>query len=129
MTEPWRVVVFSLLLQLGGCQGVKPPVKAEPEVRAEVKPLVVEPVKVAEPAQPVKVVEPVMAAEPVEAGLGPLAEGERAAVLAGAEERIFSKREHFTVSNEYRHDLWFPYLRGLGGVYLGVAADQNFKKI
>ena len=123
MTEPWRVVVYSLLLQLGGCQGVKPPVKAEPVVEAEVKPVVVEPVKVAEP---VKVVEPVKVAEPVEVGFGPLAEGERAALLAGAEERIFSKREHFTVSNEYRHDLWFPYLRGLGGVYVGVASDQNY---
>ena len=56
----------------------------------------------------------------------PLGEGQRAALLAGAEERIVSKREHFTVSNEYRHDLWFPYLRGLGGAYVGVASDQNY---
>lgn len=56
----------------------------------------------------------------------PLSEVQRAALLAGDEERIVSKREHFTVSNEYRHDLWFPYVRGLGGAYVGVASDQNY---
>lgn len=46
------------------------------------------------------------------------------------EERIFgSPVEHFTVSNEYRHDLWFPFLRGLGGIYVGVASDQNYTLI
>ncbi|WAS93912.1 LIC_10091 family protein [Nannocystis punicea] len=34
--------------------------------------------------------------------------------------------EHFTVSNEYRHELWFPFVRELGGVYVGVASDQNY---
>ncbi len=57
---------------------------------------------------------------------GPLSAEQRAALLAGGEERIISRREHFTVSNEYRHDLWFPYLSGLGGAYVGVASDQNY---
>ncbi|PCC70935.1 hypothetical protein SAMN02745121_02598 [Nannocystis exedens] len=42
-------------------------------------------------------------------------------------ERIFvTPLEHFTVSNEYRHELWFPFVRELGGVYVGVASDQNY---
>lgn len=45
-------------------------------------------------------------------------------------ERIFSHPlEHFTSSNEYRHDLWFPFLRGRGGAYVGVASDQNYTLI
>ena len=70
-------------------------------------------------------VEPAVA-EPVLTLPPPLSEAQRAALLAGGDERIVSKREHFTVSNEYRHDLWFPYLRGLGGAYVGVASDQNY---
>lgn len=46
------------------------------------------------------------------------------------EERIFSALdEHFTVSNEYRHDLWFPLITGLGGAYVGVGSDQNYTLI
>lgn len=33
---------------------------------------------------------------------------------------------HFPVSNEYRHDLLYPDLRGLGGVHVGVGSDQNY---
>lgn len=33
---------------------------------------------------------------------------------------------HFPVSNEYRHDLLYPHLRGLGGAYVGVGSDQNY---
>ena len=136
MTELWRVAVICGLL-VSGCQGVKPPVKAsETERRAEVvpaakveaaAPVEARPVEVAAPvvATPVEVAAPVVA-KPLEVGPGPLDAGQRASLLAGAEERIISKREHFTVSNEYRHDLWFPYLRGLGGVYVGVASDQNY---
>lgn len=45
-------------------------------------------------------------------------------------ERIFGDPlEHFTVSNEYRHDLWFPCVRDRGGAYVGVASDQNYTLI
>ncbi len=60
------------------------------------------------------------------AGLAELTAEQKAGFLAGDEERIYSKREHFTISNEYRHDLWFPYVRDIGGVYVGVASDQNY---
>lgn len=53
-----------------------------------------------------------------------------AALALLREERIFgSPVEHFTVSNEYRHDVWFGYLAGLGGGYVGVASDQNYTLI
>lgn len=40
--------------------------------------------------------------------------------------RIFvTPLEHFTVRNEYRHALWFPFMHELGGVHVGVASDQN----
>ena len=112
------------LLLAGGCQGVKPPVQVSGA--GELRPVAVEPalveasaVQSVEPvvASAVVAVEPVVVAEPVVAGgLAPLSVEQRALLLAGGEERIFSKREHFTVSNEYRHDLGFPYMRGLGGV-------------
>ncbi len=128
MTELWRVVMVSWLLA-SGCQGVKPPVKASDVAPqpARAEPVVVEAAAKVEPVVEVAAkVEPVVEEVKAEAGLGPLDGGQRALLLAGAEERIVSKREHFTVSNEYRHDLWFPYLRGLGGVYVGVASDQNY---
>lgn len=130
MTELWRVVMVSWLLA-SGCQGVKPPVKAsavEQRPVARVEPPAVEVAAKVEPVVEVaaKVEPAVEVAAKAELGPQPLDAGQRALLLAGAEERIFSKREHFTVSNEYRHDLWFPYLRGLGGVYVGVASDQNY---
>ena len=79
-----------------------------------------------EPPSAVSVPEPATLPVVAEPGLAPLDAAARAVLAAGAEERIISRREHFTVSNEYRHDLWFPYLRGLGGVHVGVASDQNY---
>ncbi len=96
-------------LLVGGCQNDEPPTP----VRARV----VAPTAVK--AGPVVEVEKAL-------GLAPLSGSQRAALASGGEERIISRREHFTISNEYRHDLWFPYLRGLGGVYVGVASDQNY---
>lgn len=134
MTELWRVAVVSWLLLMIGCQGVKPPVKASGqqerpivEVRAEVPEAGAKrEAEVEAVAEPVELEQVAEVLAEVETGLGALDVGQRASLLAGDEERIVSKREHFTVSNEYRHDLWFPYLRGLGGVYVGVASDQNY---
>lgn len=36
---------------------------------------------------------------------------------------------HYVYSNEARHDVWRPFLRGLGGGYVGVGTDQNFTLI
>jgi hypothetical protein len=34
--------------------------------------------------------------------------------------------EHYPVSNEHRHDLWFPHVRDLGGAFVGVGTDQCY---
>ena len=34
--------------------------------------------------------------------------------------------EHYPVSNEWRHDLWFPHVRDLGGAFVGVGSDQGY---
>lgn len=116
--------VWVVLLALASCEEAAPaPVAAPGEAREAA---------VAAPADPGPAVAaaepgPEGGVEPAPAGgVLPLGEAQRAALLAGAEERIVSKREHFTISNEYRHDLWFPYLRGLGGAHVGVASDQNY---
>lgn len=87
----------------------------------------------AAPTAPPVAISPAPAAAPAPGDLrvpAALTAEERAALAEVPEERIFgSPIEHFTVSNEYRHDLWFPYLRGVGGAYVGVASDQNFTLI
>ena len=37
-----------------------------------------------------------------------------------------SPDEHYPVSNEHRHDLFFPHIRDLGGAFIGVGADQCY---
>jgi hypothetical protein len=34
--------------------------------------------------------------------------------------------EHYPVSNEWRHDLWFESVRDLGGAFVGVGTDQCY---
>lgn len=41
-------------------------------------------------------------------------------------ENPYKVRIHFLKSNERRHDVYFQALRGLGGGYVGVGADQNY---
>ena len=125
-----------VLLAFTGCEeagpapGLTP--EAAPSPKAEKAPapaLAAIPVPSLAPAPAVPEPEPELAelaAAVAPAVPPPLTDAQRTALSAGAEERIVSRREHFTVSNEYRHDLWFPYLRGLGGAYVGVASDQNY---
>lgn len=42
------------------------------------------------------------------------------------DEKPYNVRIHFMRSNERRHDLFFKALRGIGGAYIGVGADQNY---
>ncbi len=48
---------------------------------------------------------------------------------AGPEDAYFKTDTHYVKTNESRHDVWFPYIDGLGGAYLGVGADQNYTLI
>lgn len=50
----------------------------------------------------------------------------RAHLEAPPNEKPYNVRLHFLKSNERRHDLFFSALRGIGGGYLGVGADQNY---
>ncbi|MBA3547884.1 MAG: hypothetical protein H0T76_15480 [Nannocystis sp.] len=59
-------------------------------------------------------------------GLAPLSREHRATMLAGAEDTLAPTPIHYVKSNEVRHDVWFPYVAGLGGAYLGVGSDQNY---
>jgi hypothetical protein len=133
-----KICLWTVLLLAGGCQAAKktptgpqPGVAAAPSpAPAPAEPIAAKPAPPAPtpprhpPAEPEPVAEPPVVAAP--AGPTALTAEQKAAFLAGDEERIFSKREHFTISNEFRHDLWFPYVRDLGGVYIGVASDQNY---
>lgn len=135
MPSKIRLWTFGLLL-VSGCQAAKvnqngpqPEVAAAPsETPAPPAATPVPAPVAAEAAKPAPVVvEPVV--EPVAAepqGLAALTSEQKTAFMAGDEERIYSKREHFTISNEFRHDLWFPYVKDIGGVYIGVATDQNY---
>lgn len=64
---------------------------------------------------------------PATAGpLPPLSEPQQRIIESPGDEKPYNVRLHFLKSNERRHDLFFSSLRGLGGGYLGVGADQNY---
>ncbi|HEY0138754.1 MAG TPA: hypothetical protein VGB85_31935, partial [Nannocystis sp.] len=65
-------------------------------------------------------------ARPPATGLTPLTAEQRATLLAGPEDTLAETPIHYVKSNEVRHDVWFPYVRGVGGAYLGVGSDQNY---
>ena len=66
---------------------------------------------------------PLAYAEQAMALLSPVA---RAHLETPPNEKPYNVRLHFLKSNERRHDLFFSALRGIGGGYLGVGADQNY---
>lgn len=57
----------------------------------------------------------------------PLTPEQRAIVQATKSEKLPEPTWlRYVLSNEWRHDVTFPKLKGLGGVYIGVATDQNY---
>jgi hypothetical protein len=60
---------------------------------------------------------------------GPITPEQRAIMLAGDEEQRITTPLHYVQTNERRHDVWFPYLADKRGIYVGVAADQNYTLI
>ncbi|MDQ3031835.1 MAG: hypothetical protein M3Y87_05410 [Myxococcota bacterium] len=48
------------------------------------------------------------------------------AATAIPDERTPEADEHYPTSNEWRHDLWFPHVRDLGGAFVGVGSDQCY---
>jgi len=70
-------------------------------------------------------------AAPTAEGLGPaklqpLTEEQRMALLAGEADSPIPVDIHYVQSNETRHDLYFQFIEGKGGCYLGVGSDMNF---
>jgi hypothetical protein len=57
----------------------------------------------------------------------PLSEEQRRTLKAVQSERLPEPTWlRYVVSNEWRHDVTFPRIAGLGGAYVGVATDQNY---
>ncbi len=70
---------------------------------------------------------PVAAAEPDP--LAPLTEAQREIFLAGEADEPIPVEIHYVQSNETRHDLFFPFIEGVGGAFIGVGSDQSFTLI
>lgn len=92
-----------------------------------------EPVEPSEPSEakpepkpkPELVPEPETTAE-IEASAS-FTDEQRALLMAGEEEVDLPRTEiSYIMSNESRHDLWFPYIDGVGGAYVGVGSDTNY---
>lgn len=60
------------------------------------------------------------------AGLVPLTDEQRDKFRSGEEDKPFPVDIHYVQSNETRHDLFFDWIAGKGGAYVGVGSDQNF---
>lgn len=84
------------------------------------------------PGAPQPQLEPAIAkweppALPAAAPPPPLSPEQQAIVQATKGEKIPEPNwARFVLSNEWRHDVMFSKLAGLGGVFIGVATDQNY---
>jgi hypothetical protein len=76
--------------------------------------------------EPVVVAEPVAEPPPPADPWGPISEDQETILWAGDEETRINTPEHYVKTNERRHDVWFPYIADKRGIYVGVAADQNY---
>jgi len=135
-----RSLALWLLIPASGACGAHPPASAPEKQAAQALSAGTSPapspvLAASSPvvAAPAPVVAPVVAPapEPTPApggagGLTPLSTSQRATLLAGPEDTLTPTPIHYVKSNEVRHDVWFPYLRGKGGAYLGVGSDQNY---
>ena len=75
----------------------------------------------AEPTEPA----PAPAPAPVDP-LAPLSEEDQATFMAGPTDGGEPLPNHYVKSNERRHDTWFPYVKDLGGAFVGVGPDQCY---
>ncbi len=55
-----------------------------------------------------------------------LSDAARARLARIPDENTPDPGEHYPVSNEWRHDLWLPAIRDLGGIFVGVGPDQCY---
>ncbi len=134
-----RVLPAALILCCALAIACRDPATAEPTVEANTpiaapaKPKAEDP-SVAASAKPEVASAGAAKAEPAPPptpGLGPaklqpLTEEQRAAFLAGEVDSPIPVDIHYVQSNETRHDLFFEFITGKGGCYLGVGSDMNF---
>jgi hypothetical protein len=123
----WTLLALLTLGTSSACGGTPPESNAAVEPPAE-GPKTEQPKRedVSADAAPEEAPEP--DPEPVDPW-GPVTAEQRATMLAGEEEQRINTPEHYVKTNERRHDVWFPYIADKRGVYVGVAADQNYTLI
>ncbi|MBL4685786.1 MAG: hypothetical protein JKY37_14420 [Nannocystaceae bacterium] len=81
----------------------------------------------AAPSEPAVAADPAPQPDPApQNGLATLTDEQRATLISGAQDAPFAVDTHYIQSNETRHDLYFPYVDGIGGAFIGVGSDQSF---
>ncbi len=123
-----RMLSACLLLLVAGLH--QPGCDKQPPADSPTPPPDVQPAPEVAPApQPVAEAVPVPEPEPEPEPVDPYA------VLSAEQQTIFLSGEadapipteiHYVKSNESRHDVWFPYIDGIAGAYVGVGSDQNY---
>ncbi len=127
-------LALATLLALGACdkapaeetRGSQTPDVAAAEPSAPTP----DPAPIPEPPAAVEP-EPEPEPEPEAPTFGPakltmLGDAQRAILAAGDEDPSIKVDIHYVQSNEKRHDLFFPYIDGVGGCAIGVGSDQTF---
>ena len=129
----WIAFASLVAIACNGAKGEEPSTPpAAPATPVADAPPAETPLADAEPQAPEAKSAPAPAPEPkappVETigGLTKLDDAQRTTLLAGDEDAPFKVDTHYIQSNETRHDLWFPYVEGIGGACIGVGSDQTF---
>ncbi|MGH1342220.1 MAG: hypothetical protein ACRBN8_11745 [Nannocystales bacterium] len=99
-------------------EGAKKPAEAQ-------QPVAPEAATVAEAPPAADAVEPAPPPAPTDP-LAPLSAEDQVTFLAGPTDGGEPLPNHYVKSNERRHDTWFPYVKDLGGAFVGVGPDQCY---
>jgi hypothetical protein len=129
-----RASVAGSLLALLACsgqpkeepRGAQPPTDVRPAPAEQASAAPTDPERAdaadaAEPSGPAPAVETFGPAK-----LTALDDEARAKLWAGESDDPIPVDTHYVQSNETRHDLFFPYVEGIGGAFIGVGSDQSF---
>jgi len=58
--------------------------------------------------------------------IAPLPAQTRAILFGSPADKSILRNHHYVKTNERRHDLFRPFIKGLRGGYIGIASDQNY---
>jgi hypothetical protein len=127
----WPLPCLLALSVAAGCTGTPPDQNGAAQPPADAKdaadPAPEDPPGSADEAEPQDQAE--AEAAPPPDPWGPISDEQRSILLAGDEEERIKTPIHYVKTNERRHDVWFPYIEDKRGIYVGVAADQNYTLI